>query len=172
MIGGRVGYDHGFGNGFVIGAVADLSWADLDGQTCVARFACNPAEDAFAIGKMKWFATVRARAGVTAGKALFYATGGLALAGLEGSLTHLTSPADPTLTASHTHTGWVAGAGIDYRVMGNVIFGIEYLYADLGSEHYDFSNTIPGVPVVIGADGNLTASIVRGSISYWFGGPG
>jgi outer membrane immunogenic protein len=169
LIGGRIGFDFQLSPMFVLGAVADLSWADLSGQTCVAKFACVPAEDAFAIGKMKWFSTVRARAGLGFGNALVYATGGLAMAGLKGSLTNLTAPGDPTLTDSHTHFGWTVGGGIDYRLWTNLVVGVEYLYVDLGKEHYDFSNSIPGLPITLGADGTLTASIVRGSISYKFG---
>ena len=168
-IGGRIGYDGVVDNRFVIGAVADLSWADLNGQTCVARFACDPSADAFATGKMTWLSTIRARAGAIYGDTLFYATGGLALAGLEGGITHLTRPSDPTLTASNTHTGWVVGVGVDYRLMRNVTVGVEYLYVALGNKHYDFSNSLPGAPIVLGADGTVTASIVRASLSYRFG---
>jgi outer membrane immunogenic protein len=169
LIGGRIGYDYDLGNNLVIGGVADLSWADLSGQTCVAKYACNPSQDAFATGKMKWFSTIRAKAGVSIGNALFYGTGGLALAGLTGGITHLTKPSDPTLTASHTHDGWVAGGGIDYRLLTNVTVGIEYLYVSLNSRHYDFSNSLPGVPIVLGADGTVTASVVRASLNYRFG---
>ena len=171
MIGGRFGYDYGLANNVVIGGVADLSWANLSGQTCVARFGCDPSQDAFATGKMNWFSTIRARAGIPAGDALFYATGGLALTELTGGITHLTKPSDPTLTASNTHAGWVVGAGADYMLLSNVSFGVEYLYASFGSRHYDFSNSLPGVPIVLGADGTLTASIVRASLSYRFNAP-
>jgi outer membrane immunogenic protein len=168
MFGGRIGYDYTLGSNVVIGGIADLSWADLNGQTCVATFACNPAEDAFALGKMKWFSTVRGRVGIATPNALLYATGGLALAGLQGSITNLTAPGDPTLTASHTHVGWTVGGGIEYRLWRHVTVGVEYLYVDLGQEHYDFSNSLPGVPIVLGADGTLTASVFRGSLNYRF----
>jgi outer membrane immunogenic protein len=171
LFGVQAGYDYRLGNNFVLGGVADLSWADLNGQTCVASHGCNPSQDAFATGKLTWLSTVRAKAGVTTGDALIYATGGLALAGLTGGITHLTKPSDPTLTASHTHAGWVVGAGVDYMLMSNVSFGIEYLYVSLGSQHYDFSNSLPGVPIVLGADGTVTASIVRASLSYRFNAP-
>ena len=59
LFGGRIGYDFVVDRRFVVGGVADISWAGLEGQTCVARFACDPANDAFALGKMKWLSTVR-----------------------------------------------------------------------------------------------------------------
>jgi outer membrane immunogenic protein len=171
MIGGRIGYDFNVNPNLVLGGVADFSWADLSGQTCVAKYACDPSQDAFALGKMKWFSTVRAKGGVAYGNSLFYVTGGPALARLEGGITNLTAAGDPTLTDSKTHLGWTVGAGVDYKVTSNVVFGVEYLYADLGREHYDFSNSLPGAPIVLGADGKLTANIVRASVSYRFGCP-
>jgi outer membrane immunogenic protein len=172
LVGGQVGYDHSLGNNYIIGVVADLSWTNLNGQTCVAKHGCNPSQDAFATGKMDWFATARARGGVISGNALFYMTGGLALTRLTGGLTHLTKPSDPTLTASDNHTGWTLGTGVDYRLLENISLGIEYLYVDFEKRHYDFSNSLPGVPIALGADGNLTANMVRASLSYSFNGLG
>jgi outer membrane immunogenic protein len=170
MVGGQFGYDYSLGNNFIAGAAADMSWTDLSGQTCVATFACNPSQDAFATGKMDWFSTVRARTGVIEGNALFYITGGLALTHLTGGLTHLTKPSDPTLTASHIHAGWTIGAGVDYKLLRHVSLAIEYLYVDFEKQHYDFSNSLPGAPIVLGADGNLTGNIARASLIYRFNG--
>lgn len=65
-----------------------------------------------------WLATIRGRLGVAAGPALIYATGGVAFL-------------DTELTASgddDTLVGWVAGAGIDYKLRENVSLGLEGLY--------------------------------------------
>jgi len=166
MVGGQVGYDFMVGSNFVLGAVADISHADVDGDTCVAVNGCDRSEDTFAYGEMNWFGTVRAKAGITTGDALIYATGGLAIAEFKSRITNLHSDATPTLSDSHTHTGWVIGAGIDYKVIENVSLGVEYLYADFGSEKYDYDPAIVGAPA--SASGSVTSNIVRASINYHF----
>ena len=35
VLGGQAGYDFDFGNGMVLGVVGDMSWSDMDGDTCV-----------------------------------------------------------------------------------------------------------------------------------------
>ena len=44
LIGGQVGGDFDLGNGFVIGAAADISWSGIDGKDCADITDCpaNP----------------------------------------------------------------------------------------------------------------------------------
>ena len=61
-----------------------------------------------------------------------------------------------------THTGWTAGAGLEYAVTDNVLVRGEYLYTDLGSRNY-LSGAVAG-----GVDARLTSSTVRAGISFKF----
>lgn len=88
--------------------------------------------------KIKWFGTVRAKAGYAANNWLLYGTGRLAYGKVEQN-TALNCPAcnPPQFFAgssSKTKIGWTIGAGLDYGLTPNWILGVEYLYFDLGSD--------------------------------------
>jgi outer membrane immunogenic protein len=97
--GGQVGFNYQMG-AFVIGAEADIQWADFNVENNVfvvpATFPPSFVPAAFADDDMEWFGTVRARAGVAFGQALIYATGGFAY--------------------SDNNTGWVAGGGLEWAI--------------------------------------------------------
>ncbi len=53
--------------------------------------------------------------------------------------------------------GWVAGAGLEYKVWGNLIVRAEYL-------HYDFGKLTYGD----GRNAKSTIDVARGGLSYKF----
>jgi outer membrane immunogenic protein len=71
-----------------------------------------------------YLASIRGRIGYAAGDALLYITGGAAFAD-DG--------------VNDTHTGWVAGGGVDYKIRSNISIGLEALYYDFDE---DFDNII------------------------------
>ncbi|MFS8085236.1 MAG: outer membrane protein, partial [Acidobacteriota bacterium] len=83
IAGVQAGYNWQTGH-FVIGAEADLSWSSMAGTARVspiimnngAAFASNGF--LFARQEIKWFGTLRPRAGIAFGRVLIYGTGGLA----------------------------------------------------------------------------------------------
>src|SRR5262249_19055527 len=95
--------------------------------------------------KLEWFATLRARLGVTVTQdAVAYVTSGLA--GAEGRAGGEVMPAgtvfgsdgdgnevNPTVSSHNTKAGWTAGGGLEGRLAGNWTAKIEYLYLDLGT---------------------------------------
>lgn len=172
LLGGQVGFDVDAGNGLVIGLAGDMSWSDMEGDTCIEGAGCVPPspDDSYAEVDVNWLATVRARAGFATGDLLVYATGGVAFADVDAYLTFIDGPADPSRNDSKTHIGWVVGGGAEFRVMENMSIGAEYLYVDLGDENYD----LPGVdPTVVGSqfietEADITAHIVRGSLNFRF----
>lgn len=164
--GAKAGYDFVIAPTYVLGVVADISHTSADGNKCVAVFGCNPAVDAFAYGEMKWFGTLRAKAGMTLGNPPLYATGGVASARFKSRITHLHTGTTPDISDSHTHTGWVVGAGIDYMVYKQFSVDIEYLHADFGSKSYSYDPTIVGAAA--GASGSVKMDFVRTSISCHF----
>lgn len=78
-----------------------------------------------------WIASARVRAGVTVDRVLFYATGGVSFGHLE-----LTSQTTGTSNNS-THTGWVAGAGVEAFLAENMTARLEYQHHDFGNETYN-----------------------------------
>jgi outer membrane immunogenic protein len=120
--GGQIGYNWQFGS-FVVGAEADIQWADTGDQDAV--FIAGPGNAGeFAPGEFEgaadWFGTVRLRAGVAFDRVLVYATGGLAY--------------------TEDNTGWTAGGGVEWALPVNwfgssaVTFGVEGLWVSIDQD--------------------------------------
>jgi outer membrane immunogenic protein len=144
LFGGYAGYNWQFGS-WVAGAEIDFSGADI--KTTSADFAQKTDE----------LASARARLGYTVlPNLLAYGTVG-------GGWGHTTLDSGfPFGASSHSQFGWVAGAGLEYKVWGNFIARAEYLHYDFGKETFNF----PGLANVPSA--SETVDIVRGGLSYKF----
>jgi outer membrane immunogenic protein len=152
IAGGQIGYNHQI-NQYVFGLEADLQWADQRSST----FRSAPTEFIFGTflpdhtesssDRVKWFGTVRARAGVTpSSDLLLYVTGGLAYGETNSSVTN-TYPAFPnvppivvgqpaysnSVSVGGTRVGWSAGVGAEWMFASNWSVKAEYLHVDLGS---------------------------------------
>lgn len=136
----RAGVDYVM-NGWVLGAVADWSFGGS-----IAREAENDAEL-----DMPNLATIRARAGFTAGSAIVYATGGYAQAEMEFAV----NSEDGILTGSDSDwtSGWTVGAGVDVAVTQQVTVGLEYLYLHLDDVNYSTGDSDAPVGVDHDIDG-------------------
>jgi outer membrane immunogenic protein len=140
--------------------------------------------------KFEMLASARARLGFLAWpNTLFYGTGGLAwtrfvqstnetLTNTVSITTLATTSVTTNLAASTTSSefGWVAGVGGEAKIYNtNWLFRVEYLHYDFGNQG-SFSGTSlstgGGGFSTTGArtSGSLTADVVRGGISYKFGG--
>lgn len=134
FVGGvHIGYDYELGSAFgggalVIGAVADLSYVDIE------RFGglSDGIDIIAARQELEYLATARLRVGAGFERVLVYATGGLAVGDVETSIVNtLTNDGQ---SKSDTRVGYAVGAGVDFLVTQNLSLGVEYLYTDLGSE--------------------------------------
>lgn len=120
---------------WVLGAVAD--WSFGFGQE-IGRDSMNGAELS-----MPNLTTIRARAGYTAGTALFYLTGGYAQAEMELDIQG-TADVDALGSQSDWTPGWTLGAGVDISLTQQVTMGLEYLYVSLDDVTYDFDDGAGG----------------------------
>lgn len=112
---------HLWQNGWLAyGIEGDITWSSLEGDDSQFAGLVNAVE-------MNYMATIRARAGVTRGPSLFYATGGVAFSELEKK--------DLTLGSSATNdlVGWTIGGGYEHAFTGGWRGRIEYLYVDFGT---------------------------------------
>lgn len=105
LAGGYIGYNWHFPSNWVLGAEADLLWADLDD----AGYELN------------WYSTFRGKVGFAVNRFMFFGTGGVAIGDVE-------TPS----TGDGTEVGWTAGGGVDMALTDNVIGRLEYQYIDLG----------------------------------------
>jgi outer membrane immunogenic protein len=166
--GGQVGYNYQFSNNVVIGIEADLSFGNISSFN---NWTQTPELDEVNTwqSKLKTFGTVRGRLGYANGQWLPYVTGGWAFGrneiryqGDDGTLTQDTQ----------THTGWAAGAGVEYMLTRNWSAKLEYMYLGLNSKRYALQiDDDPGVP--LGADfGNLGVHTIKIGTNYHFGSDG
>lgn len=137
--GGQIGYNYQI-NQVVVGLETDLQYSDISGTSAAAG----------SKGRIPYFGTVRARAGVAFDRFLPYLTAGYAYGG-----SNLTVPGINTKTMHH---GYVVGGGIEYAFSNNVTAKIEGLYMDLGEK------SVLAATRKIGFEGG----IVRAGVNYKF----
>jgi len=131
----------------VAGIEVDGLWTNLDG----AQLGPGPSGLSSDIA---WLSSARARLGVAYDTLLVYATGGVALGGLDLSV------ADPSGLRMHSDTlvGYAAGGGIELRLSPNLSGRIEAI-------HYGFGETEISTPSgSVSADPDVTT--IRAGLSY------
>ncbi len=174
FIGGAVaGYDHQFGPA-VVGIEADFSGLDADDTYSAALAGTLPGVGAFTgsgsvSSDIDWLATFRVRAGyLVTPRVLAYATGGLAVASMQTTLsaTATVGAASATVSAgdSKTPVGYTVGAGVEANLHGNWFARGEYLYVDLGSNTFNYS--LAGSTIGLSTD--VDSHVVRFAFTYRF----
>jgi outer membrane immunogenic protein len=114
-----------------------------------------------------WLYTLRGRLGVSADRALYYVTGGLAVGNesFSQNFFHTATGSAEAGSTSATKAGWTVGGGVEYAFTNRVSAKVEYLYVDLGSVSFNSVNTV--FPTFTAANSaNLKESIVRGGINF------
>jgi outer membrane immunogenic protein len=173
----QVGYNWQSGHA-VLGIEGDVSYFRLrDDFEATLPLILVPAQSNpylfNATFKTNYLATIRGRAGYAADRWLLFATGGLAIAGIEFSqtITQLNVPFVQPISVSRSRFGWTVGAGAEYAATGNWSIKAEYLYADFGTVSAS-SSAAPVSPTYTGVHGvDLAVHTVRAGINYRFGGP-
>jgi opacity protein-like surface antigen len=124
----QAGYNHLGPNNVLWGIEADIQWTDGNDRANVAYANGTGVFTA----SLDWFATLRGRAGVVNGPALYYVTGGLAWPGANFTVF---IPFDVTQASlsGKPRLGWVAGAGVEWTLGNNWTAKFEYQYLDFGA---------------------------------------
>lgn len=139
------------------GLEGDYSWSHVAGSSNIcgadtsAPHACG--------ADMKSFGTFRGQLGYALGSNggwLPYVTGGLAVGDIKSW------DAFWPASSSNFHAGWTIGGGIETILTTNVIFKLEYLYADFGS--WQAFDVVPGTPETV----SFRTNILRAGIDYAF----
>jgi outer membrane immunogenic protein len=141
FVGGQLGGNYQTGM-FVWGVEADIQVAHINGSSTLNDSCCFPI---FGLPlttgvltrtqNLDWFGTVRGRLGLAIwDRTLVYGTGGV-MFGEEVLNSNLVFPlVGYQAQTSSTHTGWVAGGGIEYAFTDRISAKVEGLYYNMGSE--------------------------------------
>ncbi|PYE89362.1 outer membrane protein [Phyllobacterium leguminum] len=128
------GYNFDAGNGFILGAEADMAYAGIKKDESFSSVSV-PAVGFTHEARMRWEGAVRGRAGYAVDRFLPYLAGGFAFGKVEHDIAR---PGMVSYEKKQTRTGWTAGAGVDYAATDNLLLRVEYRYVDLGKESFDF----------------------------------
>jgi outer membrane immunogenic protein len=117
-----------------------------------------------------WLVTLRPRIGVAFDRFLVYATGGLAIANVEGSTAFASSGGySKAGSKSDTKYGYTVGGGVEYAMTNNWSLKAEYLYTDLGKINYITGFVLPaflGYSETVSH--NMKFHTVRAGVNYKF----
>jgi len=138
LIGGQVGYNFHLTDNLVAGVEGNVDWDNQSGSTVNGTLQRN------------WDGSIRGRLGVDLDGILPYVEAGVAFTNATAS-----APGGSP-SASNTHTGWTAGAGVEFKVADPVSINVEYRYSDYGSQNYN------------GESVGLTDNTVRLGVNYHF----
>lgn len=146
--GGQVGYNRQFGR-IVVGAEADFGAQRISkGFSVSGQYPCCSGTGYTLDQEVKsdWLFTARPRVGVTAGKALFYGTGGVAVTNVKYSARFTDTYADALATAEidKRKAGYVVGGGVEVKVAKHFSVKGEYLFTQFGKVS-DTSNNLTTV---------------------------
>lgn len=143
--GGTAGYNYQTGN-FLFGVEADFGSQNLNKfvSTTTTYPCCAPNTFTITQGvKTKWVLTARPRAGYVFGKALIYATGGLAMTDITYTsiFTDNFASAFEANLVKEARAGWTGGGGIEFKLAKRWSAKGEYLFSDYGR----MTNTATGL---------------------------
>ena len=152
IAGGQVGANYQIGN-VVLGAEADLSWADSQGaETCFGLtgglfYSSDCSAHPTRLG------TVTGRLGYAFGRTLLYAKGGVAWEQNNVDMSVNRNPGNDFLTSANSYGewGWTVGGGAEYALSPAWSLFAEYDYAAFANARvatpYVAGNPLPGSPV-------------------------
>jgi outer membrane immunogenic protein len=191
--GGQVGYNWQV-NQFVLGVEADAVGTGLNGSSASATRTFGPPILLATVsqtvtvdfGRIDWMASFRGRAGFAVNQALFYVTGGAAVAEFGGTTTTLVNgpgiaiPAGTfvsTTGGNTTRWGWTVGGGIEWAFSPNWSVAGEYRHTDFGNRAttFDVPSGLAAAPIFITgtSSSRLTVDQATARLNYRFnwGGP-
>lgn len=123
IAGGQIGYNFMDGR-YVFGVEGDIQWTSFDESSS------TDGDDHRAAAEWNWYATLRARAGISDQNSLFYVTGGLAVVDAYycGSDGDCVTDGDDQLAFNATRLGYTFGAGAETRLSDSWSLKGEYAY--------------------------------------------
>jgi outer membrane immunogenic protein len=171
--GGAVGPLIGYNwqrNCTLFGVEADWSWTSVSHSRGYTGNGV-PADMLITLDdKVRWYGTVRTRAGVIVNDLLIYATGGFAYANVRHAWT-LTQPGlTEGFSSTGTRLGWTAGVGTEWAWTGNWSIKFETLYVRFADK--DTTVFSPSNAANFTFDSHDALWVARVGLNYRWGGGG
>lgn len=130
--GAQIGYDWRC-NAALFGVVGDWNWTNVDREIIIfPNIENNPSSSINS--EIKWFTTIRGRAGITICDALVYFTAGAAVARFDTNWQSGESTNVPEFSRSETRWGWTGGGGVEFLAWCNWSLGAEVLFMHFREE--------------------------------------
>lgn len=150
---------------FVLGVEGDASWSGIDGGFNAID---TPGDTYFfnADSEINWLASLRGRVGLTWDKVLFYGTGGVAFTDVDTKVVSDWPGSVENYSDLTSHTGWVAGAGVEVMFTDNITGRLEYLHYEFGEK--DFFVDSGDVGYDLDGSVDLDVDVVRAGINVLF----
>jgi len=164
--GGFIGCNFQTGQ-FVFGIEGMGSWLGV--KTSFLNNAFGARDDVFEV-KSNWLASVTGRVGIAFNNWLPYIKGGFAASGWRVSVSDTVGPFLGAGSDKNTHTGWTVGAGLEYGLTPNWIFGVEYDFYRFRTESFQLAGSAVGSYAFDFKPRDVQTITAR--ISYKFGGFG
>lgn len=169
--GPHAGYNMQFGS-FVLGAEFEFDWSNM--QSSAARqAAANGMQATVGSGvRVDWYGTANARLGWSPSPNwLISAVGGFAFGNISdnAAVTCVVGCGVVGFSngSSNTHTGWDAGAEVQWALSQNIIAGLRYRYVDLGNTSL-FVTTGGAAPMTFNGDTSARFNEFSLTLDYRF----
>ena len=133
----QAGYEHYFASRLMLGVELDASFPSAQDLSQVLSYRATGTGTANE--QLEYLASLRGRAGYAMGSWTPFVTGGIAWASTRYSRTDLTT-GNEDANPSNIRLGYVAGAGVDYRLDQRWSARAEYLYTNLGLTGFAFAS--------------------------------
>jgi outer membrane immunogenic protein len=172
--GGQIGYDWQVNSNWVLGLVADFQGTSIKASADnTIRTAFHSTDTDSLSNSLDFLGTGRMRLGWTSGNWLLYGSGGVAVGEVRSTLNFRSVLDDGRIwgfsgSNSETLTGWALGAGLNYALTRNWIWGVDYLHYDLGRSGVTNINPCSPGPCTVTAAQKVGGDILRGVINYKF----
>jgi outer membrane immunogenic protein len=166
LLGVTVGYNFAQQSDFILGLEGDISFGRIGGTGFMAAYGGDPYVPYDTTGEyhQSYFGTLRARLGwetmAFGAQSLLYLTGGLAFS--DGTRAIANEYRPHWTPATETHTGGTVGAGIETKITDTWSWKAEVLYADLGTQQYQSTDS------TVVTDVHLTDTLFRFGINKHF----
>lgn len=175
VLGGQIGYNKQFGM-WIVGLEADAEWANLKGSdtrlVTTAPLGLPLSLTTTGSNTLDWYASAVGRVGFTPiDRFMVYGKGGVAFGGITNTANVTLAGPVPLNAAAigsfgDSHVGWTAGGGVEYAVMHNLIFGVDYSYLNFGDSSANFGATVAKTPVLFTAMHADDFHIVKARLNY------